>query len=201
MFAYFPYIVPYTGALIPTLGLAFTGVSSLFTFAVQDEVKSVRIVEDGRVEIKYSVSPVITKTIYADLGQIHSVMKDAPEGQILVLSGYTADGQEVNEQLSLQLTNEGWKDYELLDYILSEKTGSDLELSFANLLNSRQVAFAKGSSLSQALTSDIELFKPNDLSLGALIDSNNPKIEGHLNQLVEEYGVDHLKQLSNGEFY
>ena len=80
LFAYFPYIVPYTGALIPTIGLAVTGVSSLFSFAIQNEVKSVRIIEDGRVEIKYSVSPVVTKTVYAELGQVHSVMKDAPEG-------------------------------------------------------------------------------------------------------------------------
>ena len=99
----------------------------------------------------------------------------------MVLSGYTSEGQEVNENLTLKLSNEGWRDYELLDYILSEKTASDLEVSFANLLNSRQVAFAKGSSLSHALTSSIELFKQNDFSLSSLIDSNDPKIEAHLN--------------------
>lgn len=97
LFSYYPYITPFTGPVLPTLALAVTGVTALMNFATQQSVSSLRLNNEGELEVKYNVTPFITKTATANLGAVHSFNKESPFGQILILSSYTQDGQKVNE--------------------------------------------------------------------------------------------------------
>lgn len=39
------------------------------------------------------------------------------------------------------------------------------------------------------------------MSLERLISANNPKIESQLKQLIDEHGLDKLKDMNNSDFY
>lgn len=139
-YAYFPYIALHFGANLTTLGISAASLKGMFSFQEKNVINSIEFVKDGehvgKVKFNISTSPFTSKNVIADVGNVQGVYslgnddmgENDLETNVISLKNYLdcSTGETIDESF-VTLPADGWKDLNLLDWIISIKWGEGHE--------------------------------------------------------------------------
>jgi hypothetical protein len=145
---YLPYMAVYTGTATPIFVACMAGLYGMNSFSDTNMVNSIKVVENGTLEINVALSPFASKTIHANIKAVKSVVslhnddigEDDQEGNIIRIDTYQEAGETINTALHLQLPGDAFRDRQYIDWLLSDKQGEgDLADDFQDLMHKRYI--------------------------------------------------------------
>jgi len=131
-YAYFPYIAATLGSTATMFGLAGSSVLGMLNFQERDIINSIEFVTDGehkgKLKFNVSTSPIASKDLIVDQRNAQGMFSlsndDMGENDIdnnVVQLTKFLDGNQTVEAGLFVLPADAWKDYNMLDWVLSIK--------------------------------------------------------------------------------
>jgi hypothetical protein len=219
-FAYLKYyaLVAHFGATVPMLAMIGGAVAGMAHLNDSNKINSIEWVKDGddKGKLKFVVStgPFTSKTLIVGSNDAQGVLsldndgagEDDLENNIIQLFNYVdaSTGQTV-EQGSFVLPADGFKDHNVLEWVLSVK--SEVADSTQDLFNDLMVeqfeakAAAGGMNLIGFMAATGGKTSISGSAIDALIDKNHSSVDANLEKMHEAYGAETLEKMSAKDFY
>lgn len=184
-------------------------------------VNSIHIIKDGsenhgRLRITINETVLSCSEIIVDTKDIKSVIslgnddlgEENSEGNVLYIGKYfdQASKSWVQSERALTLPGDAFRDRQLLEWIISEKSGEgEVADAFNDLLiqlNERAVSSGKISQVELLIARDqVNLTQASDDVAEAQIKTDDPIVDKTLDHLKSIYGEEYLKGISDRELY
>jgi hypothetical protein len=132
IYAYLPYMAVFTGSTVPIFAACMAALYGVNSFSETNYINSIRVVDNGKLEINVALSPFASKNITTDIKSVKSVVsighddmgEEDQEGNLIRVDSYVdgATGTASTEAIHLALQGDAFRDKQFLDWILSDKS-------------------------------------------------------------------------------
>lgn len=214
-----PYLAVYFGSTIPVVTAAMAALYGIISFSDANLVNSITVNKDGPFKGKLTVnmaeSPLFSKDLIVDVRDLKSVValgdeelgEDAQDGNIILISKYiNEEGQTVEEDVTLTLPGDAFRDKVYMDWLLSDKSGeTDLTDDYTSLLQQRYDKLSLNGTLDPFnvlfAKADLQLVDSQKVIVDQQLATNDSSVDENLRKLLNLYGKEHVNALSDKELY
>lgn len=137
IYSYMPYIAVTLGSTIPVVAACAAGIYGMLSFAESQCVNSIEVIKGkenaGKLRINIAQSAFTSMNIIADVKDVRSIVslanddlgEDNLDGNVITVDSYYIEpnGPAVNDELTLTLPGDAFRDRTYLSWILAEKGG------------------------------------------------------------------------------
>lgn len=216
-YMYFPYMAMHFGHNLSLFAMSAASVVGMLKFNERNVINSIEFIREGadagKLLFNVSTSPFTSKNIVASVAQVQGQLslgnddmgENDLESNLVEIRNYH-DGNELKEHGTFILPADSWKDFGLLDWVLSIKTnGQDSTEDLFNDLMREQYdlkASTGGLGYLQVAIANAGYDRVGSgAAIDRLIEKDDKSIEGNLQAMKEFYGPKALESMTPAEFY